>query len=390
MKPKLSDEESVSMFIDTLQLPFFDQMIGNVHSNFRQLIRIGERIENRFGSRKIKKTFANKVIHSDIAREDMKEETSFTEILNQPQTPYFPHASCYTFTNGREGRSRQRKRKSLYDPIPMSYAELLSQLFQRSLLTPIPSKKVEPPYPQGFNPYASCEYHTGEIGHFIEDCDQFKSKVQYLINSRLIRFQGNVLDPEPDVNLEPLRAHKFIYYLEPLSARKFIYCLEPSKQGESSSKSNPLNLTRLLANDAQMKVFEENFHGRTIFTPKYGETKVALNLCESKVDVKVFHKMGFIIDSVTRRTYKHRTDRTDEPEPTTEPNQPKSHAPSFSSIAMPTNQMIMDELVSLQGYITTRMDAFDTQSQQIHYELHRLSSRLSNMDVDEDSSEPES
>ncbi|KAF1871957.1 hypothetical protein Lal_00012174 [Lupinus albus] len=43
-----------------------------------------------------------------------------------------------------------------------------------------------------------------------------------------------------------------------------------SKQGKSTSKSNPLNLTRLLANDAQRKVFEENFHGRAIFTPKYG------------------------------------------------------------------------------------------------------------------------
>ncbi|KAF1866064.1 hypothetical protein Lal_00013501 [Lupinus albus] len=42
----------------------------------------------------------------------------------------------------------------------------------------------------------------------------------------------------------------------------------------SSSKikkpqSNPINLTRLLANDAQHKFFEEHFHGRTIFTPKY-------------------------------------------------------------------------------------------------------------------------
>ncbi|KAF1879821.1 hypothetical protein Lal_00037324 [Lupinus albus] len=311
-----------------------------------------------------------------------------------------------------------------------------------------------------------------------------------------------------------------------------------SKQGESTSKTNPLNLTRLLANDAQMKVFEENFHGRAIFTPKYGnignfefedflfpyllrqqklfdfcceandiypelvrvfycnmnfrknlmtshvkgkdivldmktfssiscdismigditgfglvcewddydrkkfylsicrisneeierrkqqslgetvknrdilsagyltledqhfgvplegETKVALNLRESKVDIEVVHKMGFVIDPVTHRTYKHRTDRqpapTDEPEPTTAPNQPESHAQSSSSATMPTNQMIMDELVSLRGYITTRMDAFDTQSHQIHYELHRLSSRLSNMDVDEDSSEPES
>ncbi|KAF1879725.1 hypothetical protein Lal_00039781 [Lupinus albus] len=124
-----------------------------------------------------------------------------------------------------------------------------------------------------------------------------------------------------------------------------------------------------------------------------GETKVALNLREIKVDIEVVHKMGFVIDHVTPRTYKHRTDRqpapTEKTEPTT-PNPPESHAPSSSFASMPTNQMIMDELVSLRGYITTRMDAFDTQSQQIHYELHRFSSRLSNMDVDEDSSEPES
>ncbi|KAF1878078.1 hypothetical protein Lal_00022788 [Lupinus albus] len=119
-----------------------------------------------------------------------------------------------------------------------------------------------------------------------------------------------------------------------------------------------------------------------------GETKVALNIRETKVDIEVVHKMGFVIDPITRRTCKHRTDRqpapTDEPEPTAAPNQPESHAQSSASAAMPTNQMIMDELVSLRSYITTRMDTFDTQSQQIHYELHRLSSRLSNMDVDED------
>ncbi|KAF1884309.1 hypothetical protein Lal_00032313 [Lupinus albus] len=46
-----------------------------------------------------------------------------------------------------------------------------------------------------------------------------------------------------------------------------------SKQRESSSKSNPLNLTRLLANDSQRKVFEEHFHGRQIFTPKYGNVR---------------------------------------------------------------------------------------------------------------------
>ncbi|KAF1894560.1 hypothetical protein Lal_00009370 [Lupinus albus] len=48
-----------------------------------------------------------------------------------------------------------------------------------------------------------------------------------------------------------------------------------------------------------------------------GETKVALNLRESMVDIDVVHKMGFVIDHVTRRTYKHRTDR--QPTPTDEP-----------------------------------------------------------------------
>ncbi|KAF1888990.1 hypothetical protein Lal_00039645 [Lupinus albus] len=57
-----------------------------------------------------------------------------------------------------------------------------------------------------------------------------------------------------------------------------------------------------------------------------GETKVALNLHETKVDIEVVHKMGFVLDLVTRRTYKHRTDRqtapTDQPKPTA-PNQPE-------------------------------------------------------------------
>ncbi|KAF1860220.1 hypothetical protein Lal_00037557, partial [Lupinus albus] len=94
------------MFIDTLQPPFFDRIIGNVHSDFR------ERIESRFGSEKIKKNFANKIIQSDLTSEDMEEETSFTEILSQPQTPYLPQTSCYTFTHGIERRSRKRKKKS--------------------------------------------------------------------------------------------------------------------------------------------------------------------------------------------------------------------------------------------------------------------------------------
>ncbi|KAF1884306.1 hypothetical protein Lal_00032310 [Lupinus albus] len=99
------------------------------------------------------------------------------------------------------------------------------------------------------------------------------------------------------------------------------------------------------------------------------ETKVALNLHESKIDVEVVHKMGFSIDPHDRRTYRHRTDRptaptTDQLEPTN-PNPSEFHAQSSSSTVMHSNQMIMDELFSLRGYITNRMDALDAQNQQI-------------------------
>ncbi|KAF1896081.1 hypothetical protein Lal_00042343 [Lupinus albus] len=212
-----------------------------------------------------------------------------------------------------------------------------------------------------------------------------------------------------------------------------------SKQGTSSLESNPLDLTRLLANDEQCKVFQENFHGRTIFTPIFvhyavtyplkvaqrvsalltvrgtqsplpnaifitnilehfdvstaGETKVALNLRESKIDVDVVHKMGFFVDPRDRRTYKHRIDRPTAPTTQLEPANPNPsefHAQSSSSAAMPSNQMIMDELFLLRGYISNRMDALDIQNQQIQYELYRLSSKLSSMDNVEDNSEPES
>ncbi|KAF1868026.1 hypothetical protein Lal_00015276 [Lupinus albus] len=43
-----------------------------------------------------------------------------------------------------------------------------------------------------------------------------------------------------------------------------------TKQETSSLESIPLDLTRLLANYEHRKVFEEHFHGRTIFTPKFG------------------------------------------------------------------------------------------------------------------------
>ena len=45
MEPYLYDKEMLDVFIDTLSSPFYDHMIGNVLSNFADIVVIGERVE---------------------------------------------------------------------------------------------------------------------------------------------------------------------------------------------------------------------------------------------------------------------------------------------------------------------------------------------------------
>ena len=45
VEPPLHDKEMVAMFVNMLQPPFCEHMVGNVSSNFSDIIIIGERIE---------------------------------------------------------------------------------------------------------------------------------------------------------------------------------------------------------------------------------------------------------------------------------------------------------------------------------------------------------
>ncbi|KAF1884153.1 hypothetical protein Lal_00035218 [Lupinus albus] len=128
-----------------------------------------------------------------------------------------------------------------------------------------------------------------------------------------------------------------------------------------------------------------------------GESKITLNARDSKTDVHVIHKMGFFRE-LTDRVYRHQSDKSTAPaDPTANVSvnphaqQPYAfHTESSSSAQMPSNQMIMVELFSVPGYISNRMDTLDAQNQQVQIELQRLSYKINMMDLDEDSSKPES
>ena len=86
-------------------------------------------------------------------------------------------------------RVAQERKPVQFEPLPISYSELLSQLVQRSLVFPQKLKSVVYPYLPGYNPNTRCGFHEGSSGHTTEDCKTLKYKVKELIDNKVLMFK---------------------------------------------------------------------------------------------------------------------------------------------------------------------------------------------------------
>ena len=95
------------------------------------------------------------------------------------------------------------RKKISFDPIPMSYAELYPSLIERKLITPRdpPAIPVNPQW--WYKLDLHCVYHSGAPGHDVENCFQFKTKVQDLMRCGILSFE----DSSPNVTKNPLPTH---------------------------------------------------------------------------------------------------------------------------------------------------------------------------------------
>jgi len=91
-----------------------------------------------------------------------------------------------------------------FDPIPMTYTELLPQLMKKSLIAPVPAQPMQPMYPKWFDLNAKCEYHGEATSYSTENCRALKVKVQGLINAKWLVFQENAFN----VGQNPLPSHR--------------------------------------------------------------------------------------------------------------------------------------------------------------------------------------
>ncbi|XP_052728311.1 uncharacterized protein LOC108320289 [Vigna angularis] len=253
VEPPLFEKEMVAMFVNTLQPPFYEYMVGNVSANFADVVIIGERIEIGVKSGKIaggpstienskKKPSFNPGkkkegdVHATLAMPVWRGQApihNYKPYLGQP--PYSANAAFAhpirpqqqqgfyqsqpvtsnawrigpsanpnpnVGQGGYPGRTQERNFVH-FTPIPMTYTELLPHLVKRGLVAICPVIPLQPPYPRGYDADAKCSYHGEGVGHSTERCMAFKRKVQALIDAGWLKFQ----EDKPSIDTNPLSGH---------------------------------------------------------------------------------------------------------------------------------------------------------------------------------------
>ncbi|XP_073222502.1 uncharacterized protein [Cicer arietinum] len=159
-------------------------MIGNVSSNFSDLVIIGERVEIGLKSRKIASGYTrlNNTKKLPVGANKKKEEESHL-VTSNPTNPSFVHYPYATATS--------------------QNSELLPHLVRNSMVALCPGKPIEPPYPKGYDSNALCDYHSGAIGHSTENFLALKFKVHDFLKVGWLNFKEN----EPSVKNDPLPVH---------------------------------------------------------------------------------------------------------------------------------------------------------------------------------------
>ncbi|XP_073219674.1 uncharacterized protein [Cicer arietinum] len=241
----------VTVFINTLQPPFYDKMIGSVSSNFSDLVIIGERVQMELKSGKIASGYTglNNTKKLHVGANKKKEEESHFVASNPTNhsfvcRPYDAATSQISSTLSQhlqgnqdsyesQGKNYRGRKIVHFDPIPMTYAELLPHLVHDLLKAGwLNFKENEPsvknnPLPVHGGPIvnaidenhqlikevekikasmglifselckfgliqgnadvkARCNFHLNE-DHSMEECNEFKKELQKLINMGTIQ-----------------------------------------------------------------------------------------------------------------------------------------------------------------------------------------------------------
>jgi hypothetical protein len=95
-----------------------------------------------------------------------------------------------------------RKEPRQFTPLPMPLMELYPILIEKNLILPVVPRPYNGPQRRDFNQNLTCDFHFGEVGHTVENCNQLKHRVQDLIDHGILKFEGL-----PNITTNPLPNH---------------------------------------------------------------------------------------------------------------------------------------------------------------------------------------
>ena len=124
-------------------------------------------------------------------RKDIKTQSCKKRRVNPPRINYQRHQQVASVTPivgvaltivayqrpSQQGNQGYNQRRERYDPIPMSYTELLPALIQKKLVQTRPPPVVPSPLPWYYKADQTCAFHQGAQGHNVENCSPLKSEV---------------------------------------------------------------------------------------------------------------------------------------------------------------------------------------------------------------------
>jgi hypothetical protein len=203
----LEEKEMTKIFLNTLDSFYYERMIASPPSDFTDMVNMVMRLEEGVREGRLVKENGSSNIHTRKFGGSFSKKEQEVSMVAQgrprggnnhqhqiaavipainsgypPQQQAPPHA-------GNQNRSQRPQ----FDPIPMTYAELLPTLIEKSLVhtrapPPVPAK-----LPWWYKPDLSCVFHQGAPGHDVERCLVLRSEVQKLINENILSFKD--LDP---------------------------------------------------------------------------------------------------------------------------------------------------------------------------------------------------
>ncbi|GKV17025.1 hypothetical protein SLEP1_g27583 [Rubroshorea leprosula] len=129
---------------------------------------------------------------------------SFQAPIYQP--PIFTSQPRPLYASGINCPQQERVRRH-FNKLPLSYTEVFRQLVAAGLVTPVPMMPVKSPFPTWYNPQARCEYHSGGVGHDLENCLALRHRVQDLIDAKELKIASEPEVVGPNIAKNPLPTH---------------------------------------------------------------------------------------------------------------------------------------------------------------------------------------